>query len=404
MNFVSRIALGFALAAGGIGAVASAQQAAIKTPKYTKAQAEALKPLDDAYALRSWSAAQAALPAAEAVATTPDTKYYVGNRKFRIGHATNNTALQLQGIEMMVNSGFASPSEMPRLYGAQATLANGLKQWDHSEAALRSWIQAEPSNPEPVTMLSEARFGRKQYAEAIQQMSKAIEMKRASGQPVPESWYRRAITYAYQGSTADKVRSTRDWLAAYPSKTNWRDALLLQRDVAGTDANNRVDICRLMRVSNALSGERDYAECAGALDKGGHPAEAKAVLDAGVSQKMIESGKAPFKDLLASTGRRAASAKSGFAAAERGASSGSGSKALEAADTAYGLGEYGKAATLYQLALTKGGVDASLVNLRLGAALGQSGQKPAADMALRAVTGPRADIAALWQIWLSRQA
>jgi len=71
-------------------------------------------------------------------------------------------------------------------------------------------------------------------------------------------------------------------------------------------------------------------------------------------------------------------------------------------DAYYGYGEYGPAAELYRAALDKG-MDAGVANIRLGAALAMAGQRAPAEAAFRAVTGPRAELAQLWLLWLSRR-
>ncbi len=77
---------------------------------------------------------------------------------------------------------------------------------------------------------------------------------------------------------------------------------------------------------------------------------------------------------------------------------------MNTADAYLGYGDYAKAAELYKLALTKGGVDASTANTRLGIALARSGQKDAALQAFGLVTGARKPIADYWTIWLNQQA
>jgi len=85
------------------------------------------------------------------------------------------------------------------------------------------------------------------------------------------------------------------------------------------------------------------------------------------------------------------------------AQSGTGAVARAAADNFYAYGQYAEAATLYSLALQKGGEDPNLVNLRLGAALAMAGRRPEAEAALGLVTGPRADLAGFWLTWLARR-
>jgi hypothetical protein len=86
------------------------------------------------------------------------------------------------------------------------------------------------------------------------------------------------------------------------------------------------------------------------------------------------------------------------------AQAGTGAVVRAAADNFYAYGQYADAAALYALALQKGGEDANLVNLRLGAALAMAGRRPEAEAALRLVTGPRADLAGFWLTWLARRA
>jgi hypothetical protein len=74
---------------------------------------------------------------------------------------------------------------------------------------------------------------------------------------------------------------------------------------------------------------------------------------------------------------------------------------LRVADSLYGYGQYAEAAELYRAALQKGGVDANLANTRLGEALALAGQRAQAEAAFHAVTGPRAELAQYWLLWLS---
>ena len=62
-----------------------------------------------------------------------------------------------------------------------------------------------------------------------------------------------------------------------------------------------------------------------------------------------------------------------------------------------------KKCEILAVALQKGGVDVDQVNTRLGIALARSGQKDEARKYLSAVTGPRADIAKYWMLYLDLQ-
>ena len=82
-----------------------------------------------------------------------------------------------------------------------------------------------------------------------------------------------------------------------------------------------------------------------------------------------------------------------------------GKVALGQGDAYFGYGDYAKSAEMYRLALTKGGVDTAIANLRLGAALARGGDKAGATAAFQAVSGnPRAALAQYWLVWLSQKA
>jgi hypothetical protein len=79
-------------------------------PKLTKEEAAALKPVEVAVNAKDWATAATALAAAQAGVTSPDGRYYVGQFQYSIGVGTNNTQLQMQGVDAMVASGGGDPT------------------------------------------------------------------------------------------------------------------------------------------------------------------------------------------------------------------------------------------------------------------------------------------------------
>jgi hypothetical protein len=77
---------------------------------------------------------------------------------------------------------------------------------------------------------------------------------------------------------------------------------------------------------------------------------------------------------------------------------------LRIGDRYYGMGDYSKATELYRQSMGKPGVDPNIANLHIGMALARSGDKAGAIAALNAVTGPRADIAKYWLLYLQSKA
>jgi tetratricopeptide (TPR) repeat protein len=419
MKSVSRIALGVALVLGGASVVATGPAVAKKKPdaaaqpaqrsfNLSKEERAALLPVQNAITAKDWATAQAALPAAVAAAQGQDARYAIGRFQLEIGLGTNNVAMQAQGLDNLVASGQVPAADLPVIVRNQAVLANNAGDKAKAEAAFTHAVELSPNDPEALIALAQVKSDLKKGKDAVQLISRAIEMKRAAGQPVDESWYKYALKLAFDGRNDPAMRQSsmalsRQLVTAYPTKENWRDALLIYRDTSGLDPAAELDVLRFMRASGALAGERDWFDLADGLYRAGNYGEAKAVLDDGVAKRMIDPKKAAFAELIRLNGARMNGDRASLAGEETKAMAGAnGALALKIGDAFYGYGENAKAVALYRAALTKGGVDANLVNTRLAMALVASGDRAGAETAFRALTGPRQRLGAFWLAWLSR--
>jgi tetratricopeptide (TPR) repeat protein len=406
---VSKIALGLALAFGGASVVATAPVAAQQAParkfNLSKEERAAIAPLQTAVNAKDFATAAGALPAAQAAAQGADARYIVATLQLQLGLGTNNKQMQAAAIDALIASGGAPQSDLAVLYKNQGALAQEARDFQKTEAAWNKWVELAPNDTNAILALAELKASLRKPGEAVTLLDRAIEARKAAGQPVPDAWYKRALKFAYEGKMGPQsVKLSQGLVRAYPTTENWRDSLLIYRDLNRADPKTNLDVLRLMRAAKALNGERDFYELADTLNNGGLPGESKAVLDEGVAARMIDPNKAAFKDLIANAGGKVAEDKRTLASQEaKAAAAPNGTLALGLADAYYGYGNYSKAAELYRTALQKGGVDAGVVNTRLGMALAQGGQKAEAEAAFRAVTGPRADLASYWLIWLGQR-
>lgn len=404
MSSVSKIALGVALALGLAGAAVSPATAQVTT--LSKQERAALLPLQTALTARNYVAAAAALPTAQQHARSPDAKYLTSVLQLKLGMETNNSAIQAMALEAMIESGAVPASELPQLYKNQGALALSAGKYERAETAFGRWAELAPGDPEALLAMGEAQAARKNTAGAAGLIERAITIRRAAGQPVPESWYKRGLKHAYDARlAAPSIKFSQDLVAAYPTAENWRDALLIYRDLGQSDASGQLDALRLMRSAKALAGERDYLQLAQALSTSGYSGESKAVLEEGIAAKMVDPGKATFKELIVTSGKKSAADKAALKGLETKAmAAATGTAAMSAGDAYLAQGQYSKASELYRAAIQKGSIDANVANSRLGMALALAGQRPEAEAALRAVTGPRADLASYWLLWLSQRA
>jgi len=420
----SKVALAGLLAFAALAAPVPAQSPpAAHQLSTSNDERRALAALQTAAAGTDRAAQDAALAAARTAAQGADARYVLARLEFQIAQSRGDAQGEAQAVDVLVASGLVPADELVPLLANQVMRAYSRSQFERADALLAQMAQLRPTDGTIAADYAQLKARRGQRAEAVTWITRAIELQGAANQAVPESWYLRAAALAYDGQMMPQgVAFTRALVAHYPNATNWRDALLIYRasqsppppprSASGerppatprpADAQLDLDIKRLMRASAALAGERDYLEFADQLATADQMGEAKAVLDEGVSRGMLDASEAAVRQMRTRVTAAATRGRAGLAALRTRAASGTGAQALAAADTLYGYGDYAEAATLYRAALQKTGGDANLVNTRLGAALALAGRRADAEAALHAVTGPRADLAALWLVWLARQ-
>jgi tetratricopeptide (TPR) repeat protein len=402
-------ALGAALVLGGTAlgqAGPASAQAAPAAVTLGKSERAALLAFRTALEMRDYQAATAAMNQAQSAARSGYARYLASALQLRLAIETGAVGLQTTAIDSMIESGAAPASELPQLYRNQAALLQQAGKYDRAEAAFTRYLQLVPSDADAVLQLARIKADRKKQADALALMDQAIDARKAAQQPVPESWYRRALNLAVQHQMIPQaLRLSRQLVTAYPTPVNWRDAVQIYRDVARPDQESSIDAWRLMRSVKALAGERDYLQFAQTLNTAGLAGETKAVLDEGVAARMVDPAEAGFKELLAASGKKAVADRTGQATRQTAAlAAATGADALKAGDMAFGQGSFARAAELYRAAIAKGSVDANVANTRLGIALARAGQRLEAEAAFRAVTGPRSELANLWLVWLQPRA
>ncbi len=407
---VSKAATAAILALGGFAAFAGISAEAQQPPALGRAlnlsreEQGAIAVLQAAAGGADRAAQDSALASARASARGPDARYAVAHYQLEIARMRGDQAQVAQAVDALVESGLAQPDELPALLSHQAGRAYAAADFQRADRLLARIVQLQPNNPAALADHGQfkARIGDR--AAAVTLIQRAIAINQAAGRPSPESWHLRALSLAADGRMAPQaIALARGLVAAYPTPLNWRDALLSYRELAPADPTLDLDVRRLLRASQALSGERDHIEYAQAATDAGLHGEAKAVLDEGVARGLVEPTKPAVATAITAANRRATPDRAGLARLRAAAlAAATGQQARAAGDAHFGHGQYAEAAELYRAALQKGGEDANLVNARLGAALALARRRPEAEAALRAVAGPRADLAGFWLAWLAR--
>jgi tetratricopeptide (TPR) repeat protein len=371
----------------------------------SREEGAAITPLLEAVRAQDWAAAQAALPAAQQGASSPYGRFVVGQLQLQVGSNTNNAQLQSQAVDAMLASGAAPETARPALERAQVDFAIQNENFPVAETGLARMVEAAPNDAQLITRLAQVKLRLNKGDEALTLFRRAIEIGSANGGRAPEEAYRRALAATYQARQAQpSIELARQLVAAYPTPTNWRDSLVIYKELGGVQGSVELDLYRLMRAAGALTSEADYVLYAEQLNRAGLPGEVKAVLDQGVSRNVLRAG-GSHAALLAAANGGIAEDRAGLAGQRAAATAApEARRALGLADAYASYGQYAEAVTLYRAALTKTGADAGMINTRLGAALAQAGQRAEAEAAFRAVTsGPYQQLAGFWLLWLQQR-
>ena len=376
----------------GFIAVAGPVQAAVDKAKKAPGDAAALADL------------KTKIAGVLAAAKTPDDQFAAGNLAIQVGGMAQDTAIQRQGVALMLSSGKASPDLQPRLHFYAGQFAFEAKEYAAARTELQAAVSAGYPDPEAEVLIAESFFHDKQDKDGLPHLVGAIAKQNAAKQPVPESWYRRALGAAYNVQAYDvAVAQAGPLLAAYPTKENWSIAISVVRDLGHLPSTDSIDLLRLMARTNSFAEERDYVEFVQAADPRQNPNEVKGIIERGVAAGMVTPSKEFFAEAIRISNARSAGDKASLAGFDRDARAANAKLNVitGAADAFLSNGQGAKAAELYKLALARADVDKAVVNTRLGIALTDAGDYAGAQAAFGAVEGPRKPIAQLWLAYIA---
>lgn len=427
---VSRSTFGLALAASIMATGASApafaqrgggkqQQAPALSPTFTKVAAPFQKAVQDAkvrpnvVAAKGNSAALTAALAAEiaqvdavlAAATSPADKNAVGGLIIGLGQIAEDAALMKRGLTAMVESGVAPNTPQLQFFLGQTNFT--LKDYAGAQTALQAAIAGGYRDNDVEALLAQAYITGGKPVEGLAVLRKAVEAKQTAGASAPESWFRVGTGSAYKAKQLDQAGFFSVGLVrAYPSKDNWALAVSVLRDVARYQAQESLDLMRLMNRTGSYSETRDYIDHIQVADARRFPGEVVKVIEVGTA-----SGKLPASDPFVTEARtiangRIAADRASLPALERDARAPTATPATvsAAADTFLSYGDAAKAVDLYTLALAKPGGDVARLQTRLGIAQVDKGDYAAAQASFAKVTGPRQPLAELWGIYAGQKA
>jgi tetratricopeptide (TPR) repeat protein len=378
----------------------AAPQAAQPQIKVSGKAAKAIADLQKAVTANDVANIPAKLAAAQAVASTKDDRYAIGQLQLKAALTAKDNNGASVAVDAIAASGYLDGGKVAELYDALGVELYNAKQYPQAAALFEKASGLNPQNPEPLKLLAEARNAQGQHAEGAAALVKAIQLSAAAGQKPGEEMYKRAVRLAYDAKSPSAVDLGRQWAAAYPSPDSWHNALAIYRNLDNPDPANALDILRLARATDSLQGTGDYHIYAFEAANQANYGEAKSLIAEGLAAGKIKASDPIVQEIQGALKGKSTPTAAELAAAEQGARVPT--AFVHVGDRYYGAGNYQKAAELYGKALAKG-ADANLSNLRMGEALARAGDKAGATAALNKVGGSLADIAKFWLIYVQRQ-
>lgn len=384
-----------------------------KETDYTAEFVAAFQPVDEA--LKVEGADQAALVpqvvALKSLAVTADDKNALGGMMFNTGIGTGDRSMQLEGMELMLESGKVALDRVPRFNFIAYQLANAEQDFAKARIYLQQAINMNYSSEQVSAsdaqiLMAENYFSSEENVEGLAFLDGAIKKRKAQGVEIPDNWYRRGIQIGYNNEITPQVYEfVMGWIDDYPSPENWKDAVNLTRNLNQFDNQQLLDLFRLSRKVDALVDAADYDYYVEAADARRLPKEVKEVIEAGYASGNVSRDNLFLAESLQTANGRIASDRADLPLLEADArKSGAQLRTVTAAASAFlSYGEYAKAAELYTKALAMPGVDMGEAQTRLGIAQAGLGDFAAARESFAKVEGNRQSIARLWTAYANAQ-
>ena len=368
----------------------------------SKGALKAIVELQKAIQANDAAAYPTALAAAKAAASTNQDRYIIGRLQLNKAFAEKDTVSMKQAIDDIAGTQVLDNPTVAKLYTGLGASLYSAKQFDQAAAAFDRALALDPANTETMSSLAESRFAMGRKTEAVPLLQKVLAARIAAGQKPDEQLYRRLFDIAYDSKLPVSVEIGRQWVAAYPNTTSWRNALAVYQNVNKPGVEEVLNLLRLMRATGSLSNPADYSLYATAAADQGNYVEAQAVIDEGLAKQAINANDRLIKEIIDGLKAKPKATAADLAEATRDAKTAT--AFVRIGDRYFGLGDYAKAIELYRMAEGKPGADANLINMHLGMALARSGDKAGATAAFKKVTGPNAAIAQYWTIYVNQQA
>ncbi|WP_397606251.1 hypothetical protein [Sphingorhabdus sp.] len=429
MKLVSKFALALSLVAVSTAPAAFAQSN--EKPKKEKKGKEAAaapkrnysKPFIAAYVpvadllnkTKDAAAAKAEFPKVVAAIGNDDDRYEAGILAINIGAGLKDLAFQEQGIDLLIASA-STPADLKREYTfRKGAIAYDSKRFADAEKNMLDAYNLGHRANNIEYLISNAMSQQNKDAEAIAWIGKAIDASKAAG-PVNKTYVvRAAVLSAKAKNYAGAANFYKDLIIAENNPDYWHDALAFFDRSRDFNPEETLDIMRLMRATDGLRFQQEYAGYLDSLSYIGvrYPAEAVSLLDEGFAKGVISRNNVTFSERYNEAKARLAEDTRTLAGTVAPAkASPKGMLASLTGDSFFSHKDYKTAKDLYESALSKapvldkdGGDQTDRTRFRLAMSKTMLGDYAGAKADFDMVTGAnRKAIAEYWVAFITHRA
>ena len=429
MKLVSKFALALSLVAISAAPAAFAQSnekpkkekkgkdaAAAPKKNYSKPFIAAYVPVADLLnKTKDAAAAKAEFPKVVAAIGNDDDRYEAGILAINIGAGLKDLAFQEQGIDLLIASA-STPADLKKEYTfRKGAIAYDSKRFADAEKNMLDAYNLGHRANNIEYLISNAMSQQNKEAEAIVWIGKAIDASKAAG-PVNKTYVvRAAVLSAKAKNYAGAANFYKDLIIAENNPDYWHDALAFFDRSRDFNPEETLDIMRLMRVTDGIRFQQEYAAYLDSLSYIGvrYPAEAVALLDEGFAKGLISRNNVTFSERYNEAKSRLAEDTRTLAGTIAPAkASPKGMLASLTGDSFFSHKDYKTAKELYESALSKapvldkdGGDQTDRTRFRLAMSKTMLGDYAGAKADFDMVTGAnRKAIAEYWVAFINHRA
>lgn len=369
---------------------------AVPTITPSKAYLPEARKVETAFKAKDAVALEAALLAADPMATTPEDKYLQLQFRLQLGLLKSDQTIQAAALDGMIDSGIMPAPDTARFNFFSGQFAYNKKDYAKVVTRLTAAKAAGSTERDLPLLLMDSFLKLGQVDPAVAVAKEAIATQRAAGvRPSDEFFVRTSQALQKANRREDLLDMLSMRVADYSDPAIWRNTLFIV--MQGADKDMTLDTLRLMRSVGAMTERAEVFEFAALATESGLPGEVLSVIDEARARGVVPAKDARIDEIYATQKARTAGDKVALDAdAAKGAALPTARRARGTADALFGYGDYAKAAALYQVALDKGDTEVDMSTLRLGVAQYRSGNVEAASTTFAKVNGPRKRLATLW--------